>query len=276
MAESCKMPLVGLFTGAQLLHDPFRQHVISVRASYYDEAREQVDHLWNELGIRRFGVIYQNDAFGAAVLTGVKLALDHHGASPVALGSFERNSVNVDDAIQQVRDASPEAVIMVGTYASCAEIVKRAHETHWDPLFTTVSFVSSEAFIKSAGKDAEGTLITQVVPPYNRDDLPTVALYKKLLKKFYPHEQPNFVSFEGFVDAMVITEGLRRCGKDVSRTKFISALESIHDLDVGLGPHLKLNYNPKRHKGFESVYFTVVKNAQPTTVTDWQKLKHKY
>jgi branched-chain amino acid transport system substrate-binding protein len=274
MSETSKMPVVGLFTGAQLLHEPFRPHVISVRASYYDEAREQVDHLWNELSMKRIAVIYQNDAFGAAVLTGVKMALELHGSSPVALGSFERNTTDVDDAIQQVRGTSPDAVVLVGTYASCAEIVKRSHAARWNPLFTTVSFVGSEAFIKAAGKDAEGTVITQVVPPYNRDDLPTVALYKKLLKKYFRDERPNFVSFEGFVDAMVVVEGLKRAGRDLTRENFITALESIHDLDMGLGPHLKLNYNAKRHKGFESVYFTVVKNGQPVTVTDWKALKH--
>jgi len=75
MAESSKIPIVGLFTGAQLLHEPFKRYVVNVRASYYDEAREQVDNLWNALGMRKIAVFYQDDAFGVAVLEGVKLAL---------------------------------------------------------------------------------------------------------------------------------------------------------------------------------------------------------
>src|ERR1700676_40771 len=43
MAESNKIPLVGLFTGAQTLYTPLRHWIINVRASYYDETREQMD-----------------------------------------------------------------------------------------------------------------------------------------------------------------------------------------------------------------------------------------
>src|SRR5205085_347754 len=92
MAESSKIPIVGLFTGAQLLHEPFKRYVVNVRASYYDEAREQVDNLWNALGMRKIAVFYQDDAFGVAVLEGVKLALAKYNAAPVALGSFPPNA----------------------------------------------------------------------------------------------------------------------------------------------------------------------------------------
>jgi ABC-type branched-subunit amino acid transport system substrate-binding protein len=275
MAESAKIPLVGLFTGAQLLHEPFKRYVINVRASYYDEAREQVDNLWNALGMRKIGVIYQEDAFGAAVLEGVKLALKKYGAAPVAVGSFPRNTLDVSRGIEQVRGADPEAVVVVGPYAPVAEIVKRGRSAGWKPLYLTVSFVGTEAYIKAMGKEGEGAVITQVVPPYTRTDLPAVALYLKSLKKYSPEAQPNFVSFEGFVNGMVLVEGLKRAGRELTREKLIDAIESIRDLDIGLGPQLKLNYGPKDHKGFDAVYYTVVRNGQPVVFTNWKEVKAK-
>lgn len=273
MAESNKMPLIGLFTGAQLLHEPFKHYVISVRASYYDEAREQVDHLWSELGIRKIAVIYQEDAFGVAVLEGVKLALKKYNAVPVALGSFPRNTLDVDRGIEQVRAANPEAVVMVGPYAPVAEIVKRGRTAGWNPIYLTVSFVGTEAYIKALGKDGEGVVITQVVPPYQRNDLPTVALYLKTLKKYFPDAEPNFVSFEGFVDAMVMVEGLKRAGRDLTREKLITAIESIKNLDMGLGPQLKLTYGSDDHKGFDTVYSTAVRGGRAVAFTDWKELR---
>jgi hypothetical protein len=75
MAESNKIPLVGLFTGAQTLYAPLHHWVVNVRASYFDETREQVSGLWNTLGYKKIGVIYPDDPFGAAVLESVKTAL---------------------------------------------------------------------------------------------------------------------------------------------------------------------------------------------------------
>ncbi len=75
MAEEAKIPVVGLFTGAQTLYTPLRHWVINVRASYANETREQIEGLWSKLGYRKIGVIYPDDAFGAAVLDGVTVAL---------------------------------------------------------------------------------------------------------------------------------------------------------------------------------------------------------
>lgn len=271
MAQEEKIPVVGLFTGAQMLYEPLKHEIINVRASYYDETREQIDKLW-DLNIRKIGVIYQDDPFGKAVLDGVKLALQRHNAAPVALGTFVRNTVEIEAGMRDVMAAHPQAVVVVGPYAPTAAIVKRAHATGWRPQFLTVSFVGTEEFIKEAGADADGTIITQVMPPYDRTDYPTVALYRQCLAKYSPGEPPTFVSLEGFVDAMVLVEGLKRAGKDVTREKFISAIESIHEMNIGLGPRLVLRYSATDHKGFNSVYPTVVKNGQPVLLTDWSGL----
>jgi ABC-type branched-subunit amino acid transport system substrate-binding protein len=273
LAEEAKLPVVGLFTGAQMLYEPFKHYVLNVRASYYDETRDQIDGLWNEAKIRKIGVIYQDDAFGRTVLDGIKLALKKHGSSPTVTGSFARNTTDVEAGLNAVMAAHPEAVIVVGPYAPVAAVVKQAHAADWQPVFLTVSFVGTEEFIKDAGKDAEGTIITQVMPPYSRTDFSTVALYRKYLAQYYPETPASFVSLEGFVDAMVVVEGLKRAGKDVTREKFVEAIESIHFLNLGLGPKLFLNYGPKDHKGFDNVYDTVVRSGQPVLFTDWSSLK---
>jgi ABC-type branched-subunit amino acid transport system substrate-binding protein len=272
LAQEEKIPVVGLFTGAQLLYEPLKHEIINVRSSYYDETREQVDKLW-EANIRKIGVIYQDDPFGKAVLDGVKLALQKHNATPAGLGTFTRNSVDVYAGLKEVTAAHPQAVIIAGPYAPAAAIVKQAHCDGWRPQFLTVSFVGTEEFIREAGQDAEGTIITQVMPPYDRMDYPTVALYRKCLTKYSPGEAPTFVSLEGFVDAMVLVEGLKRAGKDLTRERFIAAIESIHEMNAGLGPKLILNYSSSDHKGFDNVYPTMVKNGQSGLITDWSGIR---
>jgi len=269
MAESNKIPVVGLFTGAQTLYVPLRHWVVNVRASYFDETREQIDGMWGTLGYRKIGVIYPEDAFGAAVLEGVKAALKTHGAEPIAVASYQRQTAQVGGAINTVSSANPEAVVVVGPSNTVAPILKQSHAKGWKPLFLTVSFVGTDELILEAGPDAEGTVITQVVPPYYLTEYKTVALYRRALTKFFPSAQPNFVSLEGFVDGMVLVEGLKRAGKDATREGLIRAIESIHDHDLGLGPQLKLNYSSKEHKGFDHVIPTVIRGGRAVPFTDW-------
>ncbi len=188
------------------------------------------------------------------------------------MGSFNRNTTNVDPAIEQVMQSKPDAVIIAASYAPTAAILKKAHAIDWHPLFATVSFVGAEALIKQAGKDAEGVIITQVVPPSNQPDLPGIAQYNKLLKKYFPSEEANSVSLEGFVDAKILIEALKEAGRDLTRAKFVAALESMHDMDLGLGK-LRVNYGPQRHKAFDAVYTTQVRGGKTTLFTDWKLLK---
>jgi ABC-type branched-subunit amino acid transport system substrate-binding protein len=270
MAMNAKIPIVGLFTGAEVLRNPVKRYVINVRASYFNETEDQVANLWDGAGAHKIAVLYQDDAFGAAVLAGVKAALAKRKAEPAALGSFPRNTVDVDAGIAQVKAANPDAVILVGAYGPLAEIVKRAKASGWSPRFLTVSFVGTTPFIKAAGDAADGVVITQVVPPPSRADLPTVALYRKLIVK--AGGTPDFTSLEGFVDAMVLVEGLKRAGKDLSREKLIDSLETIKSFDMGLGGQLKADFSPDDHQAFNRVYDTVVRKGEAVVFTDWKTL----
>jgi len=116
LAQEEKIPVVGLFTGAQMLYEPLKRYVINVRASYYDETREQVDKLWGA-NVRKIAVIYQDDAFGKTVLDGVKLALQKHNSAPVAWARSRANSLDVDDGIKAAMASHPQAVVLVGPYA---------------------------------------------------------------------------------------------------------------------------------------------------------------
>ena len=269
LAESNKVPLIGLFTGAQTLYTPLRHWVVNVRASYGDETQEQIDGLWKTLRYHKIGAIYPDDAFGGAVLLGVQNALQKEGSSPIAAASYTRQTTQVGGAIEKVKAADPEAVIVVGPSNTVAPIIKQAHAMGWKPLFVTVSFVGTDDLIQAAGPDAEGTVITQVVPPYYLTDLKTVALYRRALQKYMPTVRPGFVSLEGFVDAMVMVEGLKKAGKDPTREGLIEAVESLHEVDMGLGPQLKLNYSAKSHKGFDHVFPTIVRGGRAVPFTDW-------
>jgi ABC-type branched-subunit amino acid transport system substrate-binding protein len=275
LAEENKIPLIGLFTGAQILYAPLRHWVINVRASYYDETREQVDGMWNTLGYKKIGVIYPDDAFGSAVLDGVKEALKAHEAEPSGLASYQRQTAQVEAAIAGVRAANPQAVVIVGPPNTVAPILKQAHAAGWKPLFLTVSFVGTEELIARAGGDADGMVVTQVVPPYYLTDLKTVALYRRALAQYTPSERPNFVGLEGFVDAMVLVEGLKRAGKELTREGLIRGVESVHQFDIGLGPQLKLDYSAKDHKGFDHVIPSVIRGGRPVPFTDWASVSPK-
>jgi ABC-type branched-subunit amino acid transport system substrate-binding protein len=260
IVEKTKTPLLGIFSGADKLRFPFRHYIFNVRSSYYHETKAIVRYFVEKKGLRRIAVFYQYDDYGFDGLKGTQIALEKYNLSPVATGSFVRGTIEIKEALDKIRSSKADAVIMIGTYSPCAEFIKEAKASNYNPLFHNVSFVGGDKLVQELGDIAEGVLITQVMPPpTERILLPACEQYSRLLAKYYPQDNPNFVGFEGFINARILIEALRRTGRDISREGFIRALESIKEHYVGIGA--VINFGPRDHQGMNDVYLTQVKDG---------------
>ena len=116
IATNANVPFIGPFTGAGFLRDAALTNVVNVRASYDQETEAWIDHLTKDLGITRIAILYQDDSFGRAGLSGVLKAMKKHGLKLVAEGTYKRNTTAVKRALLAIRRGRPQAIVMVGAY----------------------------------------------------------------------------------------------------------------------------------------------------------------
>ena len=102
LIEEASVPLLGMFTGANALREPFNRQLINVRASYYQETDAAVRHLVEDLGLKKIAVFYQYDAYGFDGLTGTELALKQFNLVPVAGGSYNRGTLDVQEGLNKI------------------------------------------------------------------------------------------------------------------------------------------------------------------------------
>src|SRR5687767_5682396 len=107
-----RVPFVGAFTGAELLRAPFNRYIFNVRASYYDETEAIVEHLYR-IGARKIAVFHQADSYGQAGLDGTTRALTKRNLKVHSLGTVERNTTNVAEAVKSIDGSQPDAVVMI-------------------------------------------------------------------------------------------------------------------------------------------------------------------
>jgi branched-chain amino acid transport system substrate-binding protein len=267
--EAC-LPLVGLFTGAQILRNPFQRYIINIRASYHQETGAVVKEFVEALGIRKIAVFYQYDDYGFDGLTGTQIALKRYGLEPVAAGHYRRGTLEIEDALSQIIHSGAEAVVMIGTYEPCAAFIRLARARHFNPIFHCVSFVGPEELVNRVGPLGDGVIITQVVPPPTAILLlPAAEEYSRLLGRFYSKDKPNYVGFEGFLNAKILVEGLRRAGPIPDREKFINAIETIQNFSLGIGN--PVTFGPEDHQGLDKVYFTQIRAGELALVMNLKK-----
>jgi ABC-type branched-subunit amino acid transport system substrate-binding protein len=248
-----KVPLVGMFTGAEVLRVPFNRYVFHVRASYYDETEKIVEQIVS-IGGKNIAVFYQDDAYGLAGLKGVEIAMQRRNMKISALGTVERNTVKVEDAVKKITAVKPDAVVMISAYTSCAEFIRQMKKAGSAATFYNVSFVGSKALADALGKDGVGVAISQVVPfPWGLA-VPVVREYQRLSAKA-GNKDYNFSAIEGFVVAKVFVEGLQRAGRNLTREGFVGAMEKMQNVDVG---GFFVGYSPTNHAGSKFVDLTII------------------
>jgi len=247
--------LVAPYTGGDSLRHPFNPWIFHVRAGYADETEHMVQQL-TTLGMNRIAVMYQDDGFGKAGLAGVEAALTKRGLKLVASAGYERNTDKVDAAVQAIKGADAQAVIMIAINKPAAAFIKRYREQGGGAQLFNISVVDPAEIVKLAGfKNAHGLGISQVVPYPYRPLLPVVREYQKLLKKYAPQAQVNYTSFEEFLGAKVLVEGLRRAGPAPTRAKVLHALETLRSYDLG---GITISYSPTNRIGSGFVDVTVI------------------
>jgi len=261
-----KLLFFGAFTGANVLrHDPPDRYVFNYRASYAEETDAVVRYLvkLRRIPIKQIAVFAQQDTYGDSGFAGVSKAVRALGVSDATIVrlNYKRNTVDVDDAINQLKLQKPpiKAVVMVATYRAAAKFIEKTHDLFPGLIYTNVSFVGSTALADElmllGPRYASGVIVTQVVPAVSGYSS-IVLEYKNALAKYFPGEAPDYVSLEGYVAANVLIQGLKRAGPQLDTEKLIDILENTRNFDLGLGANL--GFGRAEHQASHKIWGTAL------------------
>ncbi|WP_257169849.1 ABC transporter substrate-binding protein [Bradyrhizobium sp. SRS-191] len=254
----------GAFTGApSLRRDPPDRYVFNYRAGYAEEAHALVHYLVKSRKLRpqEIGVLTQQDAYGDAGWDGVSKAMHtlRGGTGEVFRMSYNRNTVNVDDAIAQLRRQKHgiKAVVLVATFRAAAKFIEKTRDLYPDMIYATISGVGSTGLASEltvlGPKYADGVICTQVTPAV--EGYASVTLnYKKALAKYFPGEPADYSSLEAYLTANILIEGLRRAGPAVDTESLVDALEAMQNYELGVGS--KVSFGPSDHQALHKVWGT--------------------
>ena len=247
-----------LRAGAEVLRQPVHPWVFNVRASYFAETEMLAGYMTEELGLRRIALLMQDDSFGESAKSGLAGALHQRDLKLQAEARFLRNSLEVGDALERLRAVQPQAIFFVGTYKQLAAAIRQARAKGMKARFFSVSFVGTESFIAEAGPLAEDVLISQVVPSPEDVSLPLVRDYRADMAG----SPMGYTSLEGYINAAVLVEALRRAGPQPTRARLVKELSTL-DIDLG---GFRVTFGPNDHQGSDAVFLTRIEQGRAVPV----------
>lgn len=225
------IPFFSSFTGASFLRDEKNKNFINFRSSYDQEIETLINYLNSRKKLNKIAVFYQNDDYGEEGYISLVNSLKQKNLKLVAEGSYKRNTLSINHAFNEIKDAKPEVIFIIGAYKTNSLFIKRAKENEnlKDVIFCTISFGDANSMVKELEKldsNTQNIIFSQVVPSYTNKNLPVVIEYQELMKKYYPNSELGFLSFEAFLSSKILVNAISRIKGEITRSKFLYMLKT--------------------------------------------------
>ena len=221
------IPFFAPFTGALLARPKDVRSILNIRASYPDEAEQLIQHLAT-IGIRRIGI-----AFGKEVYEGARLAMEKHKITGSTAVTVENSGADATAAAAKLAAAEPEAVLVGLAGKPTIDFIKAMRAQRRGLPLYALSVMGSAATLRALGDDAPGIAISQVVPLPSHSVAPVVREFQQAWKAAGVTLEPSHLALEGYINARVFVEALRRAGRNPTQASLIDAAWGIKRFDLG-------------------------------------------
>ncbi len=200
------------------------------------------------LKAKRIAVLYVDDAFGQELLGAVVAELKRNKLEPVLTVPHPGTETGFRPYVVRLQGANPDAVILLTYLVPSASILKEAEAVGFKPKWLATNVQADARLVSLAGASAvEGLIVTGFAADPTLPNHAGAAKFRALLQKYFPGELPSGFNEIAHVGAMQVVEGLFRAGPNLTRERFIHALETLTNWDAeGLVPPITYGRDDRR------------------------------
>jgi ABC-type branched-subunit amino acid transport system substrate-binding protein len=270
--EEAKIPTIVHMAPNPAVVSPRRPTVFMIGPDYDYAGYVPIHHMATKMGKKdaKYGILYQDDDFGKALLSGYQKAVKQDGLTSVAEIAFKRGAKDFSAEVLTLKEKGITALYLGTLTTESAAIMTELRRLGMTPTIGTLWAGQLPAAVKLAAPSG----FEYLIPDYyaSNYDAPGQKLME-VAKKFLSaddHANFNRYTVSGYVGTKVIAEGIRRCGANVTRVCVVAELNKLKNFDTGglTGP---LSFdNPKAQAVLPIKLFqTDPKQASVKALTDF-------
>lgn len=252
-----------------------RRHIFIAYPDYIDEAEAITNYAVTKLGIKTIALFGQNDDWGKSAEIGIQKAIKTLGSKGKFSGfvTFEPMDRAVGGHALKLKELKADAVVIYGPPTQAALIIKEMAKIGYKPKIFTANPLGDPLMYKIAGELWEGAY-----PAASGNvSMPGVEAQSdkvvEILLKYEPAlKGREFLGVTGATTMMLIAEGLKRAGKDLTRENFVKAMESIKDFKCeGMGA--PITFSSEQHHGLNAIRICEAKGGKHVPISDYMIFK---
>ncbi len=258
------VPVIAPASGSALWVHPFKRNYFNIQPIYGFEGRLMGRYALETLRAKRIAVFYQNDSYGKEGRDGFLQYLRLQGVRAVADIPYEVGETSYTAHAVQLRAANPDLVFSYAIVIPQVSLMREVARLGFRPRWLMTYVLADPVLFRLAGEVVEGAQAgAWLIDP--EAESPEAAAYRARLKAAFPDEVPGGYSISSDAAAALFVEGLRRAGRQLTRERFIEAMESIRDFTAG-GLTPPFSYSRTDHSGIRQLAIVEARKGKWVTV----------
>jgi branched-chain amino acid transport system substrate-binding protein len=261
------VPNIFPYTAARSMAEPFHKLKFAQFSTYYDQVRAGIKHFVEKQGKSKVCSLYQDTDFGHEIRDAVREQAKASKLEVAAEAATGPQDTDFTAPISRLKSAGCDLVIMGTIIRDTIQAIGSAKKLGWtDPVFVG-QLASYDPIVAAApGGAMEGFYAGTSIPFAYPDSSDAIkAWFAKYKAKV--GQEPNSAAQYGFVGADIVVKALEAAGQDLTRGKFLTALESIKDYRPFF-PGPTVSFGAEKHQGSNATFLAQVKGGRWVVVAE--------
>jgi branched-chain amino acid transport system substrate-binding protein len=250
------------FTAARSMAEPLHPLKFAQFSTYYDQVRAASKHFIEKEKKSKICTMYQDTEFGHEIRDAVR---DQAKASKLEVASeatYGPQDTEFVAPVTKLKSAGCDLVVMGSIIRDSIQAVGTAKKLGWADVAFVGQAASYDPIVAAAPGGIMEGFYSGTGMPYAYADTSSdqikawAAKYKERTK-----QEPNSAAQYGYVGADLIVQVLEAAGKDLTRAKFLTALEAVKDYKP-MFPGPTLSFGPDKHQGSTATFLAKVEGGR--------------
>jgi branched-chain amino acid transport system substrate-binding protein len=266
-----KIPWVVAHAVNQNISQPVTPYIFHGVPTSYDAAVSIVDFAMSHPGSHKIAFVSHSNEWGKGYRDPqVEYLQEKYHVQPLLDLAMERGSTDATPQVLKIKNSGAEFVILNLYEAETAIFLRDA-----------AKYGLTIPSMGGYGTDLENTLkrVGSLDPVKNYFvlhafvgtlDSPEMKQWGDMIHKYYPKEELTAFSFIGLGSAVAVVHALETAGVDVTRQKFLDAMNNIRGFKTGVLAS-DLTFTPQDHQGAKQSAVAGFVDGKPTLFQSWGK-----
>ncbi|HEV7682502.1 MAG TPA: ABC transporter substrate-binding protein [Pyrinomonadaceae bacterium] len=265
-----EVPSVGPFTLFPQIEYPLNRQVFYLLSGVDGQARVLANFIAAKPEFKNSSltVVYPRSDFNKKILESIKDQSTKAGLKPPTVYEYAPGSFDPVEAVKQLKSDPDKPLFFMGNAEELLSLLQRAEEANWFPTVVAAGGgVGAQILNAPVGFDRKVFIAFSTSPADQSAD--GLREFHALAEKYKLPSTHVAAQISAFSAAKILTEALKRVGKDASREKLIQTLEGLYEYQTGLTP--AITFEPNRRIGAMGSYVVTIdlKQKQLVAASGW-------